>query len=106
MLTYLTPHLRLASVLDLKLSLVPSLGLDGLLLDLDCTLKDYHADSFRPEVLGWVQGLHAAGVRLCLLTNGTCKRTGSFARQLGIPFVAEALKPLPFGCRTALRKLG
>ena len=43
MLRCVTPHLRLETVLDLDAARVRSLGLDGLLLDLDCTLKDYRA---------------------------------------------------------------
>jgi HAD superfamily phosphatase (TIGR01668 family) len=106
MLTIFTPHLQLASVLDLNPGRLHALGLEGLLLDIDCTLKDYHACDFRAEVVDWVQGLQKAGIRLCLLSNGKPHRIGPLAELLGLPFIAKALKPLPFGCRAALRKLG
>jgi HAD superfamily phosphatase (TIGR01668 family) len=106
MFWFLTPHLQLASVLDLEAVHLRALRLDGLLLDLDCTLKDHGADEFCAGVADWVRALRDCGFRLCLLSNGRPTRIERFARQLLIPFVAGALKPLPFGCRVALRKLG
>jgi HAD superfamily phosphatase (TIGR01668 family) len=49
--------------------------------------------------------LRAAGLRLCLLSNGKPRRIEPIARALEVPFVAKAFKPLPFGCRAALRLL-
>ena len=106
MLPLLRPHLRLASVLELDVAALRVLGLDGLLLDLDCTLKDYPAQDISVEVQTWVQTLRSAGIRLCLLSNGRPGRIERFARLLEVPFVAQAFKPLPFGCRAALEKIG
>jgi HAD superfamily phosphatase (TIGR01668 family) len=106
MLRYLAPDLQLDSVLDLTLDRLRRAGLKGLLLDLDCTLKDYHADSIPERVLAWIDELRRDGVRLCLLSNGKPGRIGRFARGLDVPFVAKAFKPLPFGCYRGLRELG
>src|SRR5262245_51971492 len=106
MLTLVTPHCYLPSVLALDAVHLRALGIDGLLLDLDGTLKDYRAESIPAGVLAWVGRLQAGGIRLCLLSNGKTARIRRFAQKLGIPFVAEALKPLPLGCRRGLRALG
>ena len=106
MLRCVTPHLRLETVLDLDAARVRSLGLDGLLLDLDCTLKDYRADSLPPDVSAWAASLRSDGVKLCLLSNGRPPKVGRFAGYLGIPYVAKAFKPLPFGCRVGVKVLG
>ncbi len=106
MLRFVTPHSRLASVLDLQFESLRSLGIEGLLLDIDCTLKDYKAVEFRAEIIAWIQALREAGFQLCLLSNGRSARIELLAKQLEIPFVAEAFKPFPFGCRVALQKLG
>jgi HAD superfamily phosphatase (TIGR01668 family) len=103
---FVTPHLQLASVLELHAGRLRALGIDGLLLDLDCTLKDHGAAEFRAEVVAWVAALRAEGIRLCLVSNGKDRRVRAFAGVLGIPCVSRAFKPLPFGCRIALRKLG
>jgi len=106
MLNLLTPHLFLDSVLELSPGRLRGLALDGLLLDLDCTLKDYHASECPAQVVGWVHLLRSAGVRLCLLSNGRSRRIAPIAQGLGVPFVAKAYKPFPFRCRSALGYLG
>jgi len=105
MLSLVTPHLQLESILELKIERLRSLGLDGLLLDLDCTLKDYPDNGFRREVMDWVQTLSSNGIILCILSNARPRRIEPLARELKIPFVAQAFKPFPFGCRIAMRRL-
>jgi HAD superfamily phosphatase (TIGR01668 family) len=105
MLRFVTPHLYLASVLELDAALLRSQGVAGLLLDLDGTLKEYRAQVIPVEVMAWVERLQAAGLRLCLLSNGKTPRIERFAKALGIPFVAQAFKPLTMGCHRALKKL-
>jgi uncharacterized protein len=105
MLSLITPHLHVGSVFELDAGRLRSAGRTGLLLDLDCTLKDYHALSIGPAVLAWARALQEAGLRLCLLSNGRPARVEPHAQALQIPFVAKALKPLPYGCRAALRVL-
>jgi hypothetical protein len=41
-----------------------------------------------------------------LVSNGLGRRVGRLAEKLDLPFIAKAGKPLPFGCRDAIRKLG
>jgi HAD superfamily phosphatase (TIGR01668 family) len=105
MLGLVTPHLYLDNVLDLTAERLRGEGRNGLLLDVDCTLKDYHDRQIGPAVVAWVSALRRDGFRLCLLSNGRAERIRFHAQSLRIPFVARALKPLPFGCRAALRLL-
>ena len=105
MLSLITPHLQIENVLELKTDRLRSLGFDGLLLDLDCTLMNYHDNGFRGEIIEWVHTLSSNGIILCILSNAKPKRIEPLARQLGISFVAKAFKPFPFGCHIAVRKL-
>ena len=105
-LSFLIPRLRVESVLDLGVERLRGLGLDALLLDVDCTLKRYGQERPTPEVAAWLEGLRAAGFKLCLLSNGRGRRIGRFAGAVGLPFVCRACKPLPWGCRRALAELG
>jgi len=105
MMRCFAPHHRLNSVLELDHERLQRLGVEALLLDLDGTLKDYPAEEVPAAVVQWIQRLQADGLRLCLLSNGKHRRIAGFAEVLGIPFVAKAFKPLPFGCRKALRLL-
>jgi HAD superfamily phosphatase (TIGR01668 family) len=59
-----------------------------------------------PEVAAWLEELQAGGVGLCLVSNGRGRRIERIAEKLGLPYVAKALKPLPFGCLRAVRELG
>ena len=105
MLSFVVPHLQLTSVLELEISLLRQRSLKGLLLDVDCTLKDHGATEFPTMVRTWVKRLQADGIRLCLLSNGKPRRICELARQLDLPFVAQAFKPLPRGCIRAMRLL-
>jgi putative phosphatase len=43
---------------------------------------------------------------LCLISNGRARRIRRLGEDLSLPVVCPALKPLPFGCHTALRRTG
>ncbi|MBI3463901.1 MAG: YqeG family HAD IIIA-type phosphatase [Planctomycetes bacterium] len=105
MLALITPHLRLETVLEIEASRLRALGLRGLLLDLDCTLKDYESAAVPPDVVDWIQTLRSREIRLCILSNGRTRRIEQVARTLELPFVGQAFKPLPCGCTLGLRKL-
>jgi HAD superfamily phosphatase (TIGR01668 family) len=106
MLQFLRPNQYLASVLELGPARLRSLRLEGLLLDLDGTLKNHDATEIDPPVARWVRTLRDAGIGLCLLSNGRAKRVGRLAQGLAIPFIAGAFKPLPGGCLAGVAKLG
>lgn len=105
MLSLISPHLQFESVLQVSAQFLCSQERTGVLLDVDCTLKDHGAHTFPPAVRSWIDDLRARGLRPCLLSNGKARRIEPLANSLGIPFVAKAFKPLPFGCYAALRKL-
>jgi HAD superfamily phosphatase (TIGR01668 family) len=106
MFRLLTPHYRISSVLELTPEWLRGLGLESLLLDADGTLKRYHGEECAPGVAEWLDVLRQAGFGLCMVSNGFSERIGRFAEPLGLPFVAKALKPLPQGCRQAMRQMG
>lgn len=106
MFKLLTPHLQLPSVLEIQPDMLRALGVEGLLLDLDHTLKDYYEDSFRPEVVAWIEQMNREHIRMCILTNGRAKRVAPLAERLGVACVPFAVKPLPRGVKAAVTKLG
>ncbi len=106
MLRLLVPHYQVASVLELTPERLAQWQLSALLLDVDCTLKRYRARRLSEGVAAWFDTMRAAGVGLCLVSNGRTRRIAGLAEELRVPYVAAALKPLPFGCRRAARTLG
>lgn len=106
MLRPFAPHLRLQSVQQLTPELLRRLGINALLLDVDCTLTRYRHEEVSTEVAAWLAEMRGAGIGLCLVSNGRGHRIRRLAERLGVPCVAMALKPFPFGCRRAVRKMG
>ena len=106
MFAFLTPHYRVASVLELTPDRLHGAGPRK-----PAAGRRRHAQALpqrgvRPGVAEWLDALRHAGFGLCLVSNGIGKRIGRFAERLGLPCVAMALKPLPIGCRRAMRQMG
>jgi len=106
MFHWLQPNLILDSVHDITPELLQKHGLQSLLLDVDSTLKSYRTTEIPPETLQWIKSLQEAGIGFCILSNGRVFRIRPIAEQIGVPFIAPAMKPTPFGCRTAIKTLG
>ncbi len=79
--------LALRSVCDITPELLGKLGVRGLLLDIDNTLTTHDNPTPAPGVEGWVAGMQAAGISLCLVSNNHPPRVEPFARSLGLYFV-------------------
>ena len=61
--------LALRSVCDITPELLGKLGVRGLLLDIDNTLTTHDNPTPAPGVEGWVAGMQAAGISLCLVSR-------------------------------------
>ena len=105
MLRLFTPHYRVSAVGELTPERLELWGLRALLLDVDCTLTRYRRGDVPPQVAAWIEGLRAAGIGLCLVSNGMGRRIHSLAGRLDLPCVSNAMKPLPWGVWTAIEKL-
>lgn len=105
MFSLLTPHHRVRCVWELTPERLQFWGLRALLLDVDCTLARYRHEEALPEVRAWLEQMRLSGVGLCLVSNGLSGRIERFAQRLGVPYVSRAMKPFPWGVRTAVRLL-
>ena len=107
MLKTFRPQLTVEHVHDIDIAGLRARGVRGVLIDLDNTLTHWRCAHVRPEVLGWVGELLAAGLRACVLTNAARPhRVTPIAARLGLPAVVNARKPFPGGFRRAMRLLG
>lgn len=97
------PHFLINSVVEITPEQLGELGINNLLLDVDCTLKRYLEQEPTPEVWNWLRLMKSNGVNLCLLSNGVGSRIANFAQRVDLPFVAKACKPFPKGCKRALK---
>ena len=101
-----TPTLLVPRITDLDPAALYAQGYRGLLLDVDNTLTTHHNPVIPQEVRDWLDAAAAAGLTLCILSNSKKFRIQPKAEGLGLPFVALACKPLPFGFWKAIRRLG
>jgi uncharacterized protein len=93
---------RLSSV---SLDDLAARGMRGIIVDLDNTLVGYGEEAMAPVDAAWVASARQRGFAVCLVSNNFTGRVERIGRELGVPTVASALKPLPRGFLRALRVL-
>jgi len=94
-------------VTDIDPARLISQGFEGLLVDLDNTLVPWKSAEVPEDVKRWVEEAKAAGLRLCIVSNThNPKRLRRIAEELGICWIAHALKPRRASFLSAARKIG
>lgn len=73
------------------------LHLTHVLLDLDNTLRRRDNDEVPLEVRAWLTHVQQKGIKPCILSNNFHENVFAVARELDIPIVAKAMKPLSSG---------
>ena len=106
MLKRLYPALHLKTLLDLTPDVLKERGLKGLMLDLDNTLVEWGQVQIAPETAAWVREMKNAGFKLCIISNALEDRVKVVGEKLGIPWVAQAIKPRKSPFKKALALLG
>ena len=106
-LSYLTPDWLAESLFAVTAERLKSLGLAGLMLDMDNTLTEYHSTDFTPEVIEWLGGIHDAGIETCVVSNtNRVTRLQRLCEPHGVKYVLGVRKPRRKGFRLALEKMG
>lgn len=80
-------------------------GIRGAIVDLDNTLVGFRSLAPLAEDAQWVSRARAAGVQVCMLTNNGTPWAAGIAKDLGVPCIPRARKPLPRGFVRALHLL-
>lgn len=106
MISKLYPSISVKSVYELTPDWLKSRGYKAIICDLDDTLTPYYDTNPNPKLAKWLNSLNDAGILICILSNGRKKRVAPLCENLGILFIAMALKPLPFAFNMAIRRLG
>ena len=100
------PSLIADQVSDLTPEILRGLDIRLLMLDFDNTLVPYTTDRPSPQVVGWLQEMKEAGIRLCVVSNSRKDRVRAFCKEFDLPCVTGALKPLGRGIRQCLDLFG
>jgi uncharacterized protein len=102
----LRPKLSLTQLEELTPCKLHSLGIRGLLIDLDNTLLPLNMTELEAYQRSWLMSLTDGGVSPCLVSNAVPQRIERALGSLEIPYVARARKPLKTGYRKGLELLG
>jgi len=103
------PHSYVPSIHHVDYEALKRRGIRALVFDLDNTLCLWRAGPPDARVRQLLKELIAQGFRVAVLSNGRLSlrpEVLSFFEEVGIPVIWPARKPLPFGFRRALDKLG
>lgn len=81
-------------------------GVRAVLLDIDNTIRSRETHQVPEDVAAWMLRAKEQGLKLCLLSNNWHANAYELGKELEVPVVAKACKPLPFGYIAALAKVG
>ncbi len=99
------PDLIINRIWEIDAQTLVQLGVDALIVDVDNTLSAHGAPLPEKEVIPWLARMKGLGVPVVILSNNTKQRVQPFARDLGLPFVHFAVKPMRHGFRRAANLL-
>lgn len=101
------PNHRAASVTEITPAFLRERALTALILDLDNTLVQWHGREVAPEIAEWIGEMHAAGIRLCIVSNTHRPgRLRELAAILGVQYVPSGGKPRRKGFLRAMAEMG
>lgn len=89
-------------VADIDVQVLTENGFAGVIIDLDNTLVGYRQLIPDDRDARWIIAARETGLRVVMVTNNATPWAAGVARNLGIPCIANARKPLPTGFRRAL----
>lgn len=93
------------SVCQITPDMLRSMGVEGLLLDIDNTLTTHDNPEPAAGVEAWIAAMKAAGIRMRLVSNNHPPRVEPFAARLGIPCICDSRKPLSDGFWRAMESM-
>ena len=100
------PDARFKSIKDIKADLLKEKGICYALLDIDNTLVSYTSPLADDNAKAFLSMLTECGIKYAFVSNNHKARVSKFAEEFGAVYVNDAAKPLLFGIRKAMRKIG
>ena len=104
-LNYLAPKYYFEKVSNINLNKLKEKNIDTVLLDLDNTLVPWYNSYIDPEIYKWLNKLKENNFKVCIISNGLSIRVKRISRELGFPFISNAIKPSTRAIVKALKML-
>ncbi|NBG89661.1 YqeG family HAD IIIA-type phosphatase [Isachenkonia alkalipeptolytica] len=102
----LTPDFFYNSIYDVKLDELKQLNIEGLIIDIDNTLVGWDTSLPTLAVKEWLNSLSTQDFKVCLVSNNNKKRVMHFSKELNLPFIYQAKKPMKRNFLAAMKILG
>lgn len=87
------PDIIAENITDLSADYLKSLGVKGIILDIDNTIADYKDIKPSNKIKNWLDSIISEGIEAIIVSNAGPKRAARFGNFLGIDFIARAGKP-------------
>ena len=83
-----------------------SIGVKGVILDVDNTLEPYEHPLPGEHVLAWLDSLKERGIGTAIVSNNNRERIELFNKDIGMPAYSKAGKPFKKNLIRAMRDMG
>ena len=100
------PEYKFESFDEVSADFLISIGVKGILLDIDNTLEPYEHPTPGKHVVAWLDSLKAAGIGAAVVSNNGKNRVELFNKNLGLPAYYKAKKPFKRNLLRAMADLG
>ncbi len=105
MLKALKPDQHLNDIFELDAKYLQSLGIKGIISDMDNTIVPWNNRNLNPRLVEWFAMLKKMGFKLFIISNNSKDSGGQLAFELGIPAIFYAVKPRRRAFRKALEHM-
>ena len=102
----LVPEFKFEKFNDITPEFLSSLGIKGVLLDIDNTLEPYEHALPGEHVLTWLKSLSDSGISTAIVSNNNRERVETFNKDIGMPAYAKAAKPFKKNLLSAMSDIG
>ena len=102
----LVPEYRFERFDDVTAEFLLSIGVRGVLLDIDNTIEPYEHPLPGEHVLRWLESLSAVGIKTAIVSNNNRDRVDTFNKSIGMPAYAKAGKPFKKNLLRAMSDIG
>ncbi len=92
-------------ITDITVEQLHTMGVKGLLLDVDNTLTTHGSQELSDDVRDWLDTMKQAGIRMTVVSNSWEWRVAPFAKRIGLRHTSLSCKPLPIGFWRGIRRL-
>ena len=83
-----------------------SIGVKGVLLDVDNTLEPYEHEIPGKNVLQWLESLNRVGIKTAIISNNNQARVDLFNKEIAMPAFSRAGKPFASKLNLAMELIG